>query len=489
MQAEMLVENGKKLSTAIQATIRITKAKKPPKYIDARNNVESVLAEANHVLFGRRGSGKSALMFAAKDANKSKTLSIFIDCEDLKDRPYPDVILEILIQINKQIIRGLGFKALFFSPTGYFALWKLSRTLVKLKQRPLVAEKEIAEEFSTHLSAETEYGGAGLSKKTSANETKKFVKLEAIRRDISEWRDTIDEACRKADIKKVLIFIDDFYQLPSERHAEIADIVHRICKQSRLYFKVSTIRHRSQLYKEEKGQPFGIQSVHDYQAVDLDFSLERFTEARDALRAILCGIAETVDMTPDDVAQLFMGKGFDRLVEASGGVPRDFLSLLASYLNNSLPQTKQPLGKDAVRDLAGNYFQAKRTDMNTDAEKGESEQLMTLFDRINDFCLEKKKNTFMIDRDLASDDKELYQRILKLADFRLIHRISSSRSNPTVSGKSFDTYMLDIGCYSYMRKLSGKLNEIDLTKNEKTLIDELRTAPIFEPSVTAVFSS
>jgi len=481
MEISILVENGKKLSTAIQSTIRITKTKKPPKYVDARNNIDSILAEANHVIFGRRGSGKSALMFASKDAASPDSLSVFIDCEDLKDRPYPDVILEILILINRQIIHSLGFKGIILNLRSYLSLKKLSRTLNDLKQRPLVVEKDIAEEISGQFSADTEVVAGSLSKKFSVQEKKRFVKLEAIRRDISEWRDTIDSVREKIGKKKILIFVDDFYQLPSIHHAEIADILHRICKQSGLYFKISTIRHRSQLYKEEKGQPFGIQSVHDYQSVDLDFSLERFSEARDALKAILCGIAETVNLQKGDVDQFFMGKGMDRLVEASGGVPRDFLSLLAGFLNNSLLQSKQPLGKDGVRDLAGNYFQAKRTDMNTDAEKGESEQLMVLFDQINEFCLSKKKNTFMVDRAFVSDNTIFFQRLLKLADFRLIHRISSSRSNPTVVGKSFDTYMLDIGCYSYMRKLSGKLSEIDLTKNEKTLIDELRTAPIFDP--------
>lgn len=474
-----LVENGKKLSTAIQSTIRITKVKKPPKYVDARNNLNSVVAEASHVIFGRRGSGKSALMFASKDSLGPSSLAIFIDCEDLKDRPYPDVILEILIQINSQIIKSLGLIGKIQNFKSYLSLKKLNRTLSNLKQRPLVAEKDIAEEINEKIGAEAEGLSAGFSKKISTQEKKRFVKLEAIRRDISEWRDTLDHAREKIGKKKILIFVDDFYQLPTIHHAEIADIIHRICKQSGLYFKISTIRHRSQLYKEISGQPFGIQSVHDYQAIDLDFSLEKFSEARDALLSILNGIAQTVDLSQDQVKEYFMGKGLDRLVEASGGVPRDFLSLLATYLNNTLPQTKEALGKDAVRDLAGTYFQAKRTDLNSDSEKGESEQLMTLFDQINEFCLAKKKNTFMIDRDSASERQDDYQRLLRLADFRLIHKISSARSNPTVPGKSFDTYMLDIGCYAYMRKLTGKLSEIDLTKNESVLVDELRTAPIF----------
>lgn len=474
-----LVENGRKLGTAIQTAIRVTKAKKPPKYIDSRNNVNSTVAEASHVIFGRRGSGKSALIFASKEALKEDALAIFIDCEDLKDRPFPDVILEILIQINDQIIKSLGFVGKIRYLSAYWSLKVLNRNLQNLKQEPLVAEKDIAEEFSDKMSVASEGVSVGTTKQVLVQEKKKFVKLEAIRRDIAEWRDTIDHARKRIGKTKILIFVDDFYQLPTIHHAEIADIIHRICKQSGLYFKISTIRHRSQLYKEVSGQPFGIQSVHDYQAIDLDFSLEKFAEAREALFSILTGIAQTIGLSEDHLKSFFMGRGLDRLVEASGGVPRDFLSLLSTYLNNHLPQSKDALGKDAVRDLAGNYFQSKRTDLNSDSEKGESEKLMALFDRINEFCLSKKKNTFMVDRDVATDYPDDYQRLLRLADFRLIHRISSARSNPTVPGKSFDTYMLDIGCYSYMRKLSGKLGEIDLTKSEKSLVDELRTAPIF----------
>jgi hypothetical protein len=109
---------------------------------------------------------------------------------------------------------------------------------------------------------------------------------------------------------------------------------------------------------------------------------------------------------------------------------------------------------------------------------------LRLFDELNEFCRERKNTSFMLDRNLESADPNFYRSILRLSDFRLIHRISSSRSNPTDPGKTFDTYMLDIGSYSHMRKLTGRLKEIDLTKNSADLVDELRTAPIFSSPVS-----
>lgn len=472
-------EQTKKLSIAIQDTLRITKKRKPPKYIDIRNNLDSVSSAAGHVIFGRRGTGKSALMMAAQARLEKKSLGVFIDCEDLKDRQYPDVIIEILISISQQVRCSLSWREVLVNLPTYVRLCSLIKQLKILKKKPLESDREVAEEFSENAKASAHGVSAGASHRVTIQEKKRFVKLEVIRRDLAEWRDLLDKIREAIGKEVIMIFVDDFYQLPVDHQAHIVDIIHRLCKQSCLSFKISTIRHRSQLYREDEGKPVGVQAVHDYQNLDLDFSLERFSETSDALWQILMGISSTVPMSEAAVKRLFRGQGFDRLVTASGGVPRDFLSILANYLNNLTGTSMDPLGKDAVRELSGNYFQSKRSDMNTDAESGEAERLMSLFERINEFCHKRGKNTFMIDCNLASTDPHGLQSILRLADFRLIHKISSSRSNPGHPGAVFDTYMLDIGAYAHMRKLTGRLSEIDLTRKGKTLIDELRTAPVF----------
>jgi hypothetical protein len=49
-----------------------------------------------------------------------------------------------------------------------------------------------------------------------------------------------------------------------------------------------------------------------------------------------------------EVDYLFAGQGFERLVLASGGVPRDFLSLLLEALSPK-PEGEEKVGKDDIR--------------------------------------------------------------------------------------------------------------------------------------------
>ena len=105
------------------------------------------------------------------------------------------------------------------------------------------------------------------------------------------------------------------------------------------------------MYSDREGQPIGAQERHDFQPINVDFTLADFEKTSAQLRQILYEFGHRASISELEIDGLFVGQGFDRLVLASGGVPRDFLSLL---LEGLAPKTEgeERIGKDDVRLLS-----------------------------------------------------------------------------------------------------------------------------------------
>lgn len=478
--AEVVILNGKSFSSLIQENLRIERHRKNGKYLDINNNLTSVLSRSNHVIFGRRGTGKSALIAEAMKSEGGEAAFVWIDCEQLKDHSFPNVTVEILKEAMVAMVAQTSWWRCLLHPFLMVRVFRMLSSLRNMTKRPDESQSLVREESTRTVGTVHSGIQAKISESKHSEGTQSFKKLESVRLMVPNIKDLLDRVREINSKSKVLLFFDDFYHLPIVHQADIADIIHRLCKGNDLYFKIATIPHRSELYREESQKPVGIQSGHDYSEINIDFSLEKFKDTSDSLRSILGGLAHQVGIDDQALDTFFQGKGFDRLVLAAGGVPRDFLSLFVSFLNTETTSPLRPLGKDAVRDLAGKYHEKKKEDLKRDSDKGEVEEITRLFDGIATFCFDEKgKNCFQISRKRAANEPRTHKLIQRLADFRLIHRASSGISNPGLPGESFDVYMIDLGAYSYMRKLSGKLEEIDLSDLSKAGKDALRLAPVF----------
>jgi hypothetical protein len=469
------------LNQKILEVLRIEGNNTSPAYIDISNNLGSISSRTPHVVFGRRGTGKSTLISEAiKKAKQNQNFCIKVDCEDFKNHHFPDVIVAMVGTIFDEIQSNISFLDKLLHP---IIAWKLSNSrkrIRKLLEKPLSRNNEDSQ--STGKSLEVSKGPVkgGLIWGETLKQNYQTEKLDEILKEIPVWKDILHVALvKKREESYAFVFFDDFYHLKAENQADIADVIHRLCKGKNLFFKIATIKHRTILYGERFGQPIGVQARHDYQTIDLDFSLEKFDETKEDLFSILKGIANTCGVQPTELEELFAGGGLNRLVFASGGVPRDFLSLFASYLTSNYPSSQKKLGKDAVREFALKAYAVKKDELKIDADSQDLNDLEGLFNKIYAFCVDgKMKNVFQIDREQERSKPKEYSYILKLADLRLIHLVALARSNPTHAGKVFDIYCLDVGSYAHLRKLEGKLDEIDLSEG-KNAIDRLRSAPIF----------
>jgi hypothetical protein len=266
----------------------------------------------------------------------------------------------------------------------------------------------------------------------------------------------------------------------------VADYVHRLCKDVPLFFKIGTLRHVSSLYADRDQQPIGAQERHDYQPINIDYTLADFKKTSAQIRKILHEYASKAGMDANEADDLFKGEGFDRLVLASGGVPRDFLSLLLEALAEK-DAGDERVGKDDVRALSLSTFQRRIEELKADSEEKDHDVLIRGIYAIRRFCLERQTNVFLVADKTLQEKSAIKDLLNRLLDYRIIHLVGTALTHKSQSG-TYTAYMIDIGAYANLRKLANKFREIDVTGPGSK--EQCRNAPILEgPTLEQFFGA
>jgi hypothetical protein len=322
--------------------------------------------------------------------------------------------------------------------------------------------------------------GAKLSEQ-SKDETEKTFKIQSNKlRELDLWLPRLKQQVRQylnsaREIETVFLQIDDLYHLRRADQPYVVDYIHRLCKDLPLYFKIATLRHASTLYVDRDGQPIGAQERHDYQPVNIDYTFAEFARTKHQDWQILVEFGKLAGMSEQDVASLFKGEGFSRLVMSGGGVPRDTLSLFLEVLSNVQSQGVDRIGKDEVRILSRSNFERRIEELKHDSEGGEQDTLMRGIFVLREFCLTKKSNAFVISEGLLQQDDALRSLVYRLLDYRIIHNAGMALSHKSQAG-TYQAFVIDIGCYAHLRKLDGRFNELDVSSVDAK--DKLRSMPV-----------
>ena len=88
--------------------------------------------------------------------------------------------------------------------------------------------------------------------------------------------------------------------------------------------------------------------------------------------------AKLAGLKNDEADALFKGQGFDRLVLAGGGVPRDTLSLFLEVLSEVQADKRGDgrIGKDDVRILSKQNFERRIDELKQDSGAAQQEPLI-----------------------------------------------------------------------------------------------------------------
>lgn len=486
----------KKLRTAITENLRVQKGgAEPVPYIDVGNVLGDVVARQNHAVFGRRGCGKTLLLHYSADHLPEGIQPIYLNCEDFKKHSFPNVLIEILDALFSELEKHL---------TGWFGRKKRSRDIIakiraqlgQLRTREDQLQKEIRESEASETKAGVKAGATatvGAAKLGISSDLSEYGKRETERRykvnedkirELDTWLPRLKDEIRdffsiSSSVKTVFLQIDDFYHLARADQPLVIDYIHRLCKDLPLYFKVATLRHASTLYADRVGQPLGAQERHDYQPIDIDFTFADFRRTVLQNQQIFHEFGRLAGIAPAEIDGLFKGEGFERLVLAGGGVPRDSLSLFLEVLEAVQPPTGDGrIGKDDVRILSRANFERRIEELKQDSEGAEQGSLIRGIYVLRQFCVvERKTNVALVSEAVWQQNSKIRALLYRLLDYRIIHSAGTALTHKSQPG-TFQAFVIDIGCYAHMRVLDQKFTEVDLTHPEAK--ERMRSAPVLE---------
>ena len=482
-----------KMRLAINENLRVQRggAEGIP-YIDVGSVLADIVARQNHAIFGRRGCGKSLLLHHSSRRLPENIQFVYLNCEDFKKHTFPNVLIEILDALFAELEKHLP---------GWFGRKKKSRGLIgeirrelsELRTKADRREQEIRESETKSSSSDANLEGAlssaPASLKVGASESQQ-QKAEIERRyrlhddkirDLDMWLPRLKAQIREFfelsnTVKAIFLQVDDFYHLNRTDQPYVMDYLHRLCKDLPLYFKVATLRHASVLYADRHGQPIGAQERHDYQPINIDFTLADFRQTEQQNQKIFHEFGKVAGMSAAEVDGLFKGDGLSRLVLAGGGVPRDCLSLFLEVLDTVRGSGGDGrIGKDDIRILSRSNFERRIVELKQDSEGSDQNTLIRGIYVLRKFCIDRKTNVFLISEQMMQQEDRIRDLIYRLLDYRIIHNAGSALTHKSQPG-TYQAFAIDIGCYAHMRKLHGESPSSDLAHGEAK--EKMRSAPI-----------
>ena len=483
------------LATIVEEGARATPASVKRFVEPARGTLRRARSRRHHIVFGRRGSGKTSLLRkAAADLTVDRRPIAYVDLEPFKGHQYPDVLISSLIESFTSFREWLQTAAVYRSNKKTFwdrlfgtspkrsalnrteanrlarlitdSVAELNEQLYLFDNADLTQTTHVGQEHMLHgnLGSELSFPGtaevkADVShsdvrcKNTEIQESFRRSKIHFLHRHILEYKDIFKEMARLSD-GDAFLFLDDLYHIPRSDQTRLLDYFHRIAKGCNLWLKIGTIRHRSEWYVYGD-PPIGLKLGDDADEINLDLTLEKYALAKDFLVKVLGGLIQEAEAPP--IEEFLTEGAVDRLVLASGGVARDFLGIFRRSLDIARERLKRDpnhyrgprVMAEDVNLAAGKYGDTKQEEFKRDTLE-DRDRLQEVFQGIRSFCInEANANCFLLDQDACGEGVGL---VRELVDLRLIHLV---RSRVTVSGrvgKIFKAYLLDVSQYTGARK-------------------------------------
>lgn len=476
-----------KLVTCIEENLRASPSSGLP-FVDSRHSRARLLSKQNHIVFGRRGAGKTTLVSSIKESPNH--IDIYLNLEDYKDITFPNIVIHILLEMFTMLDQKINSEIPWYKfSLKYWKCHKEIKTVCSILTNYLHEPDSETQEINSEESSNNEIKassktcgssiGAGLRRQKAIHVKRHLPKnkLDYLKLELSKYKKLIISISSLLSDKPIFLLFDDFYFVIKTVQPDLVDYFHRLTKGTALYLKIATIRHRSKLYRRESGQYVGVEPTHDIFEVDMDYTLDNFDELRHFMHTLLDNAIKQ-SKSAMSVDEIFAGDGFAQLSLASGGVPRDFLSLFVTLANDTT-KTGKPIGKIQVTDAAISNINSKVESMKKDSGS-EDAILDNYLSRIKRIVYDQKRtNAFLISKADLKNDNQLNQAIRELVDLRLIHLVDHNTSKAPSDGRRYEAYILDIGLYDNARPRNFSQIEPG-QRDDKARKDQLRASPVLD---------
>jgi hypothetical protein len=329
-----------RMVTAIEESTRATEQGVSRFIEPAQGTLRRAISKRHHIVFGRRGSGKTSLLRkAAAELTVDRRPIAFIDLEPFKGHTYPDVLLSVLLSTFSSF--AIWLRDAGRAPANKTSFWKrlfgtkpTRPPLDKTGSDKLVAELNkqveelrallhsqdganirVSEQASTSLSdardgnVDVKAGPIHISGKdatsstsgesTERNEEFRRSKIDFLLRHIIDYQRIFHDLGELAKGDSYL-FLDDLYHIPRRDQPDLIDYFHRIAKNNRLWVKIGTIRHRTDWYRNGD-PPIGMKLGDEADEIDLDLTLEKYGLTRDFLFRVVEAFAEESGVSLENV--------------------------------------------------------------------------------------------------------------------------------------------------------------------------------------------
>lgn len=434
------------------------------------------------IIFGRRGTGKTHLLsYLSTQLKQSEEIVISIDMRTIGSSAglYGDTSLSLseratrlLRDTANSIYEELLENYTDPSPAIYGSGMQQGFSNLVDAANSLAIDGAITREqgyqATTDVSHSSSFGGrASLTggdlsasfsdgSKMGATDSVKILETgnNKVRINFSGLTASLDQIVKSLPKRRLWILLDEWSEVPLDLQPYLADMLRRGFLSVRgVTAKIAAIEHRTafRLVNDVNGQSVGIEVGADVaMSINLDEHMVFENDAAKAseffgqmlfrhMRAI--AKAQSVDYqieSPFDlVNRMFTQRdAFGEFVRASEGVPRDAIHILSRCALNA---NKEKISMPTVRMAARTWYQAsKHNDVASRA------RAITLLEWIKNEVIRKRKaRGFLLDVN-AKDPL-----IDFLFDSRVLHVIKKgiSSQDGQDSGKKFNAWSLDYGCY------------------------------------------
>lgn len=492
---ENLAEYKQALTEALRTTGRADDGLSA-RFVELKPGLMATLASpTNHLLTGRRGVGKSTtLAILQRLAQERGDWVVFVDVETHKSRAYPDVLIEIFLDILKDIsppvfrLDKLPLRRRIGRIESVLTDLRDAHQEI-LQSTEATARQDRQAKVSLEGSVERKFvklTGGGTrsrnSRKTTSESSKQTRRKEDFLRDLAPAiSKSLEQAAAVRSSGSLLVVLDDFYFIEREMQPRVLDHLHGVTKRSNVWLKVGSVGARTQTYADGD-PPIGMQPPNDVQHLSLDVGLSEFLTAKRFLEDVTDGVLASTSMKVRDV---LTDTARERAVLIAGGaVARDYFDLLILAADAAWEEAQKPgatagpvrISAENVQAAAGHRLDRKQNDLRSDAGRDAS-RLETRFADIRDFARDRDTYFFLVrNRDLDSD---WGREIAELEDLRFVHRIVTTRPNTgTMRGVDTTVFMVNIPGL-----VGRRMQKAPIKFWEPRRSDELRRAGwVYEPA-------
>jgi hypothetical protein len=439
----------------VQAGGRTSESQPSLAYVtDGMANLARIGSFRHNLIFGRRGAGKTALMVEGKRlADQSGELTIWLNMQPYRQLQFERAALGVVQEVLNLV----------------------QVTFRNATNTPVIAAS------AANMSAEVERELA----KTTVRSQYLLTLAPRFQQLLKRFLATSGS--------HLFVYLDDFYFVPRDHQVELLDVLHSFVRDLNAWLKIATIRNLTRWF--DPGTQTGLQIPNDAVAIDLDVTLQDPGPAKDFLETVLKKHAALADVT--SIASLFTRESLDRLLLASGAVPRDYLALAGEAVIRAQSRVNaRQVGVQDVNKAAGDAAQLKLQELDEDSGSWADVTKAALRTLLR-FCLEQHHFTFFrVDFRDRDEHPSLFDQLANLMDLRLIHLLNSSVSDVHHPGEKAEAYLLDMSQYSGDRlrhhlqvlnlrnghlavKETGTQSAERVANTQRQLITILRGSPAF----------